>query len=115
MRISAGWSALVLVAVLVWTDRVEALNVSDFMAICAQAGGKCEEVPILQAYIGGALDLVAMLHEETDYVKPIYCKDTRLLFDVPAIIKFIEDNQAGNEKKNAMMLMIRFLEKYGGC
>ena len=106
----------VLVALsLAWADRAEALSVGQFMAVCEQAGGKCEEVQILRAYVGGALDLVAMLHEETDYVKPIYCKDPKLLFDVAAIIGFIEENREGNEEKNAMMLMIRFLEKYGGC
>ena len=56
-----------------------------------------------------------MLHEETDYIEPIYCKDPKLLFDVPAIIRFVENNSAGNEQKNAMLLVIRFLEKYGGC
>ena len=96
-------------------ERAEALRVGEFVAICEEAGRECEEIPILQAYVGGALDLVAMLHEETDYIEPIYCKDPKLLFDVPAIIRFVENNSAGNEEKNAMLLVIRFLEKYGGC
>lgn len=92
-----------------------ALRVSQFVAICEQAKMPCEEVPILNAYIGGGLDLIAGLHEDTDYVRPIYCKDTKHLFDVAAIIGFIEEHQAGNENKNTMLLVIRFLETYGDC
>ena len=115
MRNKAGPIAAIVLLVLSCPDRAEALRVAEFMAICEQAGQECEKIPILNAYVGGALDLVAMLHEETDYIEPIYCKDPKLLFDVPAIIRFVEKNQAGNEEKNAMLLVIRFLEAYGGC
>ena len=104
-----------LVAALLLPLRADALRVQEFLAICEQSGRACEEIPILQAYIGGALDLVAMLHEETDYIETMYCKDTKILFDVSGIIRFIEANAEGNEEKNAMMMLIRFLETYGGC
>ena len=93
----------------------QALRVSEFVAICEQANMPCKDVPILNAYVGGALDLIAALHEDTDYIKPIYCKDTKQLFDVPAMIKFIETHQSGNENKNTMLLLIKFLETYGDC
>ncbi len=92
-----------------------ALRVGEFVAICEQAGKPCEEIPILNAYVGGGLDLIAGLHEDTDYIQPVYCKSTDLLFDVPAIIRFIAENKAGNEDKNAMLLLVRFLETYGEC
>ena len=96
-------------------ERAEALTVSGFMDMCRQSGRPREEVPILQAYVGGALDLIAVLHEQTDYIEPVYCKDPRVLFDVAAIIGFIEDHSEGNETSNAMLLVVRFLEQYGGC
>ena len=92
-----------------------ALRVGEFLAICEQADRPCEEIPILNAYIGGGLDLIAGLHEDTDYVRPVYCKDTKLLFDVAAIIRYIEENKSGNENKNAMLMLVRFLEIYGDC
>ena len=95
--------------------RAEALTVSGFMDLCKQSGRPCEEVPLLQAYVGGALDLIAVLHEETDYTQPVYCKDPRVLFDVAAIIGFIENRREGYEQRNAMLLVVRFLEEHGGC
>ena len=107
--------ALLSMLTLFYPGRAAALEVGEFTTICASAGVTCSEVPILRAYVGGALDLVAMLHEETDYVTPIYCKNPQLLFDVSAIIRFIEKHQVGNEHRNTMLLVIRFLEQYGGC
>lgn len=95
--------------------RAEALTVSGFMDLCKQSGRPCEEVPLLQAYVGGALDLIAVLHEETDYIQPVYCKDPRVLFDVATIIGFIENRREGYEQRNAMLLVVRFLEEHGGC
>ena len=115
MRFKASWSIAISLFTLSFPQSAEALRVGEFMAICAQSGSACEDVPVLNAYVGGGLDLVAMLHEETDYIERIYCKDPKVLFDVRAIIRFVEKHQAGNEDKNAMLLVIRFLERYGGC
>ena len=93
----------------------QALTAAEFMDVCRQSGRPCADVPVLQAYVGGALDLIAVLHEATDYMEPIYCKDPKLLFDVPAIIGFIEQHHVDNAEKNAMLLVVRFLEQYGGC
>ena len=97
------------------TPGAQALRVSEFVAICEEARMPCKDIPILNAYVGGALDLIAALHEDTDYVEPIYCKDTKQLFDVPAMIKFIETHHDGNENKNTMLVLIEFLETYGDC
>ncbi|MDJ0917816.1 MAG: hypothetical protein QNJ05_08635 [Woeseiaceae bacterium] len=116
MGTKPAWLATLSILVLgLVSDPADALTTEGFMEICAQAERKCEEIPILKAYVGGALDLVATLHEATDYVEDIYCKDPELLFDVAAIIRFIEENQAGYEDENAMLLVVRFLETYGGC
>jgi len=115
MRVKAGWCAALLLSALCYSQNAEALRVGEFVAICEQSGHECKDIPVLNAYVGGALDLVAMLHEETQYIEPIYCKDPKILFDVPAIIGYIEKHHDGNEDKNAMLLVIRYLETYGGC
>ena len=116
MRRKTAWlTSLALCTSGLFSSPADALTTEGFLAICEQAERKCEEIPVLQAYVGGALDLVATLHEATDYVDKIYCKDPELLFDVGAIIRFVEANQAGYEDENAMLLVIRFLETYGGC
>ena len=115
MPYKTAWLTALALLVLSYPQNAEALRVGEFMAVCDQAGRDCKEIPVLNAYIGGALDLVAMLHEETEYIEAIYCKDPKILFDVPAIIGYIEKHHAGNEDKNAMLLVIRYLETYGGC
>ncbi len=115
MALSTGRFAVFSLLALSFAHSAEALRVSEFLAICAEAQRPCEDIPALRAYVGGGLDLVATLHEETDYVEPIYCKDPEILFDVPAIVRYIEQHRAGNEDSNAMLLVVRFLETYGGC
>ncbi|MEM6710258.1 MAG: hypothetical protein AAF648_15870 [Pseudomonadota bacterium] len=87
----------------------------DIVAICESAEAACESVPVLNAYVGGALDFVAVLAEQTEYLEPVYCRSPREFFDVAAIIRFVVDRQAGNEARNAMALMLRYLEVEGGC
>ncbi|MEL7450526.1 MAG: hypothetical protein AAFN78_15035 [Pseudomonadota bacterium] len=106
---------LCLAALLLTPVRSNALSVDGLLDGCAQAGAPCKDLPWAQAYIGGALDLIAMLDEETDYLGEVYCKSPDVLFDVPGIFSFIEKNRKGNGDKNAMMLVIRFFEEYGGC
>ncbi len=60
-------------------------------------------------------DLIAMLDEETEYLATVYCKSPKELFDVGSIIQFMERERAGHGKRNAMLLVIRYLEEQGGC
>ena len=101
--------AAVLLLLLSWPSA--ALTAGEFVAICESARKPCVEHPLLQAYVGGALDLIAMLDEQTDYLTPVYCKPPEELFDVSAIIRFVEVHAADNESTNAMLLVIRFLEE----
>lgn len=96
-------------------SNVSALTMDQVASICASHQGDCSEVPLLQAYVGGALDLIAMLDEETHYLSKVYCKPPSTLFDVPAIIKFMGMHRVEYANKNAMMLVIRYLEEKGGC
>lgn len=97
------------------SERSHALSVDDLLGACEQAGAPCKDIPWVQAYIGGALDLIAMLDEETEYLAEVYCKSPDVLFDVAGILDYVEQNRVGNGGKNAMMLVIRFFEEYGGC
>ena len=92
-----------------------AMKTEEFLRICESIPGECSESPYIQAYVGGALDFVAVLDEESDYLSQIYCEDPRSFFDVPAIIRFMESNGAGHEQNNAMLLVLRYLEEHGGC
>ena len=92
-----------------------ALTMAEFGAICRSAEVPCADHPALNAYVGGALDLIAALDEDTDYLQPLYCRDPREFFDVPAIIRFMEGHEASYRDRNAMLLVIRYLEEFGGC
>ncbi len=104
-----------LTALLLAPGRSEALSVDELLDACEQTGAPCKDIPWVQAYIGGALDLIAMLDEETEYLDQVYCKSPEDLFDVPGILGYIERNRTGNGGKNAMLLVIQFFEEYGGC
>jgi len=95
--------------------RVSALTMDQFVAICESAKAECSEVPLLQGYVGGALDMIAMLDEETDYLADVYCKPTAELFDVPTIIRYMERHRPAFADKNAMLVLIHYLEEHGGC
>ncbi|MDJ0909689.1 MAG: hypothetical protein QNI99_10875 [Woeseiaceae bacterium] len=92
-----------------------ALTMGEFSSVCDSYAGECSSNPFLQAYVGGALDLIAMLDEETDYLDEIYCKEPSEFFDVPEIIRYMLSNRDGYRDKNAMLLVIRYLEEMGGC
>lgn len=94
---------------------VKAVTVAEFSGICDTAPGGCSEHPILLAYVGGALDLLATLDEETPYMDKLYCRKPGELFDVPAIISFMGSHSEGYETRNAMLLVIRYFEENGGC
>ncbi|WP_027328715.1 hypothetical protein [Marinimicrobium agarilyticum] len=92
-----------------------ALTVEQFSNICDSAPGECSDHPTLQAYVGGALDLIATLDEETKYLDTLYCRDPQTLFDVPTIIRFMQEHREGYTERNAMLLVVRYFEANGGC
>jgi len=91
-----------------------ALTMKQVSEICHSSPGRCSEHPIIQAYVGGALDLLATLDERTDYLKKVYCKPKKL-FDVPTIIRYMEQRSKQYAKDNAMLVLIRYFEEHGGC
>ncbi len=92
-----------------------ALTMKQVSDICHSPPGKCNDHPIIRAYVGGALDLLATLDERTDYLGKVYCKKPKELFDVPAILRFMESHSEQYASDNAMLLLIRYFEEHGGC
>lgn len=112
MRLFTIWAAL---GVLMAPATGHALTMGQFASACEAFDGDCSKSPFLQAYVGGALDFVAMLDEETDYLDRIYCRKASEFFDAPEIIRYMLAHQSGYDDKNAMLLVIRYLEEMGGC
>lgn len=98
-----------------YTTSTQALTVQQFSDICASAPGECSELPVIQAYVGGALDLLATLDEQTEYLETLYCKEPQKLFDVAAIVRFMQQQPEQSANSNAMLLLIRYFEQNGGC
>tara|TARA_R110002096_G_scaffold29497_12_gene88798 strand:- start:37201 stop:37548 length:348 start_codon:yes stop_codon:yes gene_type:complete len=96
-------------------DTATALTTEQFGAICDAGEMECGKHPVLNAYVGGALDLIAVLDEQTDYLGDVYCGRPDKLFDVPAIIAYIVAHRDSHADKNAMLLLVRYLEENGGC
>ena len=106
---------VILIPFLFFPRWASSFSVEEFTTFCHSIKGECSEHPIVQAYVGGALDLIATLDEETDYLAEVYCKQPTELFDVPAIIQFMQEHQEEYANKNAMLLFVRYLEEKGGC
>ncbi len=98
-----------------YVSSASALTMKQFSDICHSSTGECSDHPIIQAYVGGALDLLATLDEQTDYLEKVYCKKPKELFDVPAIIRFMELRGEQYAADNAMLVLVRYFEKHGGC
>ena len=92
-----------------------ALTMKQVSDICHSSSGECSSHPIIRAYVGGALDLLATLDEQTDYLGKVYCKKPKELFDVPAIIRFMELRSEQYATDNAMLVLVRYFEEHGGC
>ena len=92
-----------------------ALTMKQVSDICQSSPGECSDHAIIRAYVGGALDLLATLDEQTDYLGKVYCKKPKELFDVPAIIRFMELRSEQYATDNAMLVLVRYVEEYGGC
>jgi len=92
-----------------------ALTVKQFSDVCNSTTKECSQHPALQAYVGGALDLLAVLDEQTDYLDKVYCKKSKELFDVPGILRFMSQRSNQNDADNAMLLLIHYFEEKGGC
>jgi len=93
-----------------------ALTTKEFFQICASTEVEhCDQVPILQAYIGGGLDLLSVLDEQTNYLQKIYCTGPESLFDVSKVMKFMKEHEQKYASENAMRVFIRYFEERGGC
>lgn len=114
MKLNSLYIKSILIAILIFSSQVSALTVSEFKAICKSSLVECKEHPLLQAYVGGALDVLVVLKEETQYLEKIYCEDTSVLFNFKKIITFMEQSQE-KATNNAMLVLVKYLERNSGC
>lgn len=115
MNIRNSITPSILAILLSLSSTSSALTIQEFTDICEASQGDCTLNPMLQAYIGGALDLVAVLDEETAYLQDIYCKSPSEIFITPVIIQYMLQNQEYSSDKNVMLLLVRYLEEQGKC
>ena len=54
-----------------------ALTMKQVSVICHSSPVECSDHPIIQAYVGGALDLLATLDEHTDYLEKSTARSLR--------------------------------------
>lgn len=92
-----------------------ALTMKQFSDICHSSSGECSDHPVIQAYVSGALDLLATLEERTDYLGKVYCKKPKELFNVSVIVRFLELRSEQYTTDNAMLVLVRYFEERGGC
>jgi len=92
-----------------------ALTAKEFNGICEANTVECHDIPAVQAYIGGALDLLATLDEQTEHLDKIYCKDTKELFQIPEIVKYMNTHAEAYASRNAMILLVKYVKEKGAC
>jgi len=115
MNVCFSWNVMLSGFLLFFSMNAFPLSVQQFSEICRSGTVKCSDDPVMHAYVGGALDLLATLQEETGYLEKIYCKAPLALFDVPTIIGFMEERAGVDDQRNAMLLFIDYFEQQGGC
>ena len=93
----------------------KALTTKQLFEICASNNKPCKELAMVNAYLGGAFDLLGTLKDETNYLKKIYCDSPQSLFDTTKVLEYMEKHKEGYLNKNAMLLVIRYLEENGNC
>ncbi len=59
-----------------------ALTMKQVFDICHSSSGECSDHPIIRAYVGGALELLATLDERTNYLGKVNMKPKEL-FNMP--------------------------------
>lgn len=94
-----------------------ALTTKELLKVCGLKNQPCHTLPFANAYIGGALDLLGTLQENEQLNLQFSCASPNKLFKVKRILDYIEENQISNENqrfyedKNAMTLVIKYMEE----
>ena len=114
-KIAITFNLLSSLLLLLLATPAQAMKISEFSQICASTPAPCADIPLIRAYVGGALDLLASLDENTEYLTQIYCKPAQELFDAARIIQFMQSHQNENPARNAMVLVIQYMEEESGC
>jgi len=100
---------------LVCPINVTALTTDEFLRACEAGPKTCVDHPVLRAYLGGAMDLLATLDEKTPYLAKIYCKSPEELFQIADIVDYLHRHRRAYGSENAMLPVVRYFEEFGGC
>ena len=92
---------------------VSALTLNQFQKICTSSPMPCDSNPMLQAYIGGSFDTLAVLNEQIGTTPRLYCIPGDELFDVNKTIQYLASAE-GNEH-NAMLMVLKYVRERGKC
>lgn len=90
-----------------------ALTTKELLKVCSLKNQPCYTLPFANAYIGGALDLLGKLQENEQLNIQFSCTSPNKLFKVKRILDYIEENQHFYAYKNAMTLVIKYMEEEG--
>ena len=93
----------------------QALTTEGFFQICDAGKVPCKAHQLLNAYLGGALDLVATLDEAGVFRRPLYCVSPEEVFDMEEIINFMHAHKDEYADRNAMWPVIRYFQQHGRC
>lgn len=91
------------------------LTVQEVQSICSQQTTLCADNLVIQAYIGGGLDMLASLYEHEVLHGVRFCKSPQALFDVTNIINFLLTLEGGARAQNAMRQVTTYLQGESGC
>ena len=115
MNVRTFTATLITLLLPLHTPCASAMTMKQISDFCHSSSGECIDNPMMQVYVGGALDLLGTLDEQTDYLGKVYCKKRKEIFDVPAIIRYMESHSEQYASDNAMLVLVRYFEEFGGC
>ncbi|MFT7559813.1 MAG: hypothetical protein ACI93R_001728 [Flavobacteriales bacterium] len=98
-----------------YSHSITALRMNQFSELCHSSLGECSDKPIVQTYVGGDLDILTVLEEQTGFLGPVYRKESERLFDVLVVIRFIAQRSEQYATSNGMLALVRYDEQQGGC
>jgi len=97
------------------TAPTHALTLAQFNAICADQPVPCTQHPALHAYIGGAIDLLVAMRQNSDYLSPMTCALTPQHLDVNTIITFMTEYEPQSPERDAMAVLLEYLQAELPC
>lgn len=92
----------------------KAIDIEQFNQICTLEQQSRSQ--FCRIYLGGALDAIAVLNDKAkSQNRPLYCVSESDIFDMERIIQFVQSQPSALNNKNAILPVVEFLKRNGGC